>query len=69
MTTDLALRYAKGDAVWVLMPDDREWPARMVIDLGESIVVCSEDDYRLALMSCSPLQGKAYGRGLVRERI
>lgn len=63
-----ATQYAKGDAVWVLMRDEREWPARVVIDLGESIVVCSEDDYRSALMSCSPLAGKAFGKDLVRGR-
>lgn len=66
MTTDL-LR--AGVPVWLLnRRTGQQEEARVVIDLGYSIVVCSETDYILRNAEERPLIGKAYPRGDVRVR-
>jgi len=69
-----------GEPVWLWnYRTGREDKCRVVIDLGNSIVVCSESDYLLAnadsavrlprgAIDCPALVGKAYPRGDVRPR-
>jgi hypothetical protein len=47
---------------------EREEQMRVVIDLGNSVVLCAESDYVLRSVEGRALVGKAYPRSDVRAR-